>query len=81
MSITIELPAEIEESLSALAEERGVPLQVYLSHLLIEKISSKEQQSPAQRAQMWRDAAKGLPDSLPLSDEAVSREGVYGSRG
>jgi hypothetical protein len=36
---------------------------------------------PAQaRAQAWREAARDLPHTAPLSDEAISRESIYGGR-
>jgi antitoxin ParD1/3/4 len=33
------------------------------------------------RAAAWRDAAKNLPRTPPLSDEAISRESLYDTRG
>lgn len=79
MSVTIDPPPEIEQSLSALAEESGVPLPVRSSRILVENVSRGMQQSPAQRAQSCRDAAMGLPDRAPLSDAAIRRHGIYGS--
>ena len=37
--------------------------------------------SPEQRAALWREGAKGLPLTEPLSDEAISRESIYSERG
>ena len=37
--------------------------------------------SPAERAALWRESIKGLPPTPPLSDEAISRESIYDSRG
>jgi hypothetical protein len=83
MTITIELPPEIEAGLAKLAAEHGLPLPQYLRHLLEERVPSAKtvSLSPAERARLWRESAKGLPYSPPLSDEAVSRESFYDSRG
>jgi hypothetical protein len=37
--------------------------------------------SPAERAAAWREAAKGVPRTPPLSDEAISPENIYSNRG
>lgn len=37
--------------------------------------------SPAERAAAWRESVKGLPQTEPLSDEAISRESMYSDRG
>jgi hypothetical protein len=83
MTVTIELPPEVEADLKAQAEARGLPLAQCLQDLLREQASlvTKPLLSPAERAALWRESAKGLPYSPPLSDEAVSRESIYGDRG
>jgi len=83
MTITIELPPEIEARLAALAAEQGMPLPDYLQHLLEEQVPARKAASlsPAERALLWRESAKGLPHTPPLSDEAVSRESLYDTRG
>jgi hypothetical protein len=83
MTIRIELPPETEASLAALAAEQGMALPDYLRHLLEEKATSHKAAplSPAERARLWRESAKGLPHAQPLSDEAVSRESFYDARG
>lgn len=35
----------------------------------------------AERAEAWRKSAQGLPRTAPLSDEAISRESIYGDHG
>jgi hypothetical protein len=83
MTITIELPPEIEASLGALAAEQGMSLPDYLQHLLREQALPRRAASlaPGERARLWRESAKGLPHSPPLSDEAVSRDSFYDNRG
>jgi predicted DNA-binding protein len=34
-----------------------------------------------ERAAAWRDAARNLPRTPPLSDEAISRDSMYENRG
>ena len=83
MTVTIELPPEIEAGLVAQAEAQGLPLPQYVEHLLKEQFASYADPdlSPAERAAAWRESVKGLPHTPPLSDEAISRESIYGDRG
>jgi hypothetical protein len=83
MTITIELPPEIEASLAARAAEQGMGLRQYLRHLLEEQVPARKAASlsPAERARLWRESARGVPHTPPLSEEAVSRESFYDARG
>jgi hypothetical protein len=83
VTITIELPPEIEASLAALAAEQGMALSDYLQQLIEEQVPARKAAalSPAERALIWRESAKGLPHTPALSDEAVSRESFYDTRG
>jgi hypothetical protein len=84
MMITIELPPEIEAGFAALAARQGVALPDYLLHLLEGQIlphAIADALSAAERAQLWRESAKGMPYTPPLSDAAVSRESFYDARG
>jgi hypothetical protein len=83
MSMKIALPPEIEAILAARAAAERVSLQEYMARLLIEYVSRNATGalSPAERAAAWREAAKGLPRTPPLSDEAISREEIYSTRG
>jgi len=83
MTITIELPPEIEASFAALAAEQGMALPDYLQHLLQEQAPAGKAASltPAERALIWRESALDLPHTPPLSDEAMSRESFYDTRG
>jgi len=82
MSVTIDLPTEIEESLATQAAARGVTLAEHLCHLLAEQAGAPKptRKTPAERAKLWRDVS-GLPETKPLSDEAISRESIYAERG
>jgi hypothetical protein len=83
MTIKIELSPQIEAGLAVLAAEQGLTLPDYLQRLLEEKVPAREAAtlSPGERARLWRESAKGLPHTPPLSDEAVSRESIYDVRG
>jgi len=82
MTVTIELPAEIEADLAARAEAQGLPLPECLQQLLREQVPVRNGTlSPSQRAALWRESVKGLPHTPPLSDEAISRESIYGDHG
>jgi hypothetical protein len=82
MTVTIELSAEIEAGLAALAEARGLALPQYLLRLLEEQVSIRPVVlSPAERAAAWRASVEGLPHLPPLSDAAISRESISDLRG
>jgi hypothetical protein len=82
MSVTIDLPPDVEVRLAAQAAARGVPLAEHLRHLLAEQAgaSKAKGKTPEERVRLWRDVS-GLPDTKPLSDEAISRESIYTERG
>lgn len=82
MSVTIDLPPEIEADLAAQAAARGVPLGEHLRRLLAEQAEAtkRPRKSIEERIKAWRDVS-GLPDTKPLSDEAISRETIYAERG
>ena len=83
MSVTIDLPPDVEARLAAQAAEVGVPLVQHLRRLLEEHAgaSNPTRKTPAERAKHWRESVAGLPDTKPLSDEAISRESIYAERG
>jgi predicted HicB family RNase H-like nuclease len=82
-SLKIALPPKIEAALAARAAAEGVSLPEYVARLLTEHVSrdATGTLSPAERASAWREAAKGLPITPPLPDEAISRENLYSTRG
>jgi hypothetical protein len=82
VSVTIDLPPDIEANLAAQAAARGVPLAEHLHYLLAEQAgaSQAKRKTPEERVRLWRDVS-GLPDTKPLSDEAISRESIYAERG
>jgi hypothetical protein len=82
MTVTIELSPDVEAGLAALAKAEGLALPQYVQHILKERISVPASElSPAERATAWRSSVSDLPSSPPLSDEAISRDSIYGARG
>jgi hypothetical protein len=58
-----------------------VPLAEHLRPLLAEQAGASKvrPKTPQERVKLWRDVS-GLPDTKPLSDEAISRERIYAER-
>jgi hypothetical protein len=83
MTVTIQLPSDIEADLVAQARAHGLELQQYVEHLLRGQLPPRagSSLSPDERAAAWRESARGLPHTPPLSDDAISRESIYGDRG
>jgi hypothetical protein len=83
MTVTINLPANIEADLVAQARTRGLELPQYVELLLREQVppAAGSALSPSERAAAWRESTRGLPHTPPLSDDAISRESMYGDRG
>lgn len=83
MTLMIELDPGIEAGLALLAADQGMSLPQYVRRLLEDSVPGRGRTalSPAQRAELWRELAKGLPRTRPLSDEAISRESIYDTSG
>jgi hypothetical protein len=82
MKLTIELKPALEAELVALAKAQGLGLPQYVQRVLKDQISIQAGAlSPAERAAAWLASTDGLPLTPPLSDEAISRESLYGRRG
>ena len=83
MTVTIQLPSDLEALLVAQARDHGLELPQYLERLLRGQVAPQAGSilSPAERAAAWRESSRGLPHTPPLSDEAISRDSIYGDRG
>jgi hypothetical protein len=79
MTVTIELPPEIEADLVSKARAEGLALPEYVQLLLRKQALPrfKGALSPEERAAAWVESAKNLPSTPVLSDYAMSREGIY----
>jgi hypothetical protein len=82
MTVTIQLPSDIEADLTAQAQAHGPDLPQYVERVLREQVPTRGTSaalSPAERADAWRESTRGLPHTPPLSDDAISRESIYGN--
>ena len=68
MTVTIELPADIEADLVAQARTHSLALPQYVEHLLREQVPARagSAPSPAERAAAWRESTRGLPHTPPF---------------
>ena len=83
MTVTIQLPLDIEADLVAQSQAQGLDLAQYVEHVLHKQVPPRAGAvlSPGERAEAWRQSTRGLPHTPPLPDDAISRESIYGDRG
>jgi hypothetical protein len=93
MTVTIELPSDIEAGLLAQAQAEGLDVSDYVQHLVVEKVAGKLGANSGTRPayelppeewirkfNAWTESHAAL--NLPLlSDEDISRESIYRERG
>jgi hypothetical protein len=81
MTITVELPPEIEEWFLAQARARGVSVGAYVQEYLTrssQPIMERPKLSVEEVNRILDEAADLVPAGVPpLSDEAMSRENIY----
>jgi hypothetical protein len=83
MTVTIQLPSEFEAELASQARAHGLDIAGYVEQVLRQQVATQRStapMSPAERAEGWRQSTQGLPRTPPLSDDAISRERIYGDR-
>lgn len=85
MTLKLELGPELESRLREAAEKRGQEVEEFVSRLIEQSLPAVAGQSlwntlsPEEWARAFDEWAHSNPSSaLPLSDEAVSRESIYG---
>ena len=85
MTVILELPPHTERAYLAEAAARGVPLEVVVREVLLahEPTLEAAELSPEEWVEKFRAWARShAGENLPiLSDEAISREFIYGDRG
>lgn len=85
MLTMLEVEPELASKIQARARERGVSVDVYLRELIDEKGTESERSnglSSQERVGLLREWASGHSSNTPLlSDDAISRERIYGRRG
>ncbi len=79
MTITLELPPEVEARLLAEAKDKGVPLsEVVRAYLIQHATALKPQMRPDELDRVLDEIADSIPKGVPpLSDKALSRESIY----
>ena len=84
MPTMLEVEPEVASKIQARARERGVSVDVYLRELIEQKGTASERSdglSSQERVRLLREWASGHSTSTPLlSDDAISRESIYGER-
>ena len=80
MAIMLELPPDEEQSLRRRAEMAGQDVADYLRGIVREKVLPSHTPLSNEEWERLADEAADLidPSVPPLSDYAVSREGIYG---
>jgi len=85
MLTMLEVEPEVASKIQARERERGVSVNVYLRELIDEKGTESESSnglSSQERVRLLREWASGHSSNTPLlSDDAISRERIYGQRG
>jgi hypothetical protein len=85
MLTMLEVEPELASKIQARATARGVSVDVYLRGLIDEKGTESERShglSSQERVRLLREWASGHSTNTPLlSDDAISRESIYGARG
>jgi len=85
MGTMLEVDPEVALKIKARARERGVSVDVYLRELIDQKGTESERSnglSSQERVRLLREWASGHSSNTPLlSDDAISRERIYGQRG
>lgn len=81
MTVTLKLKPEIEAGLLAQAKASGMTLEEYLV-LVVEGVVSPTKQAlaPEERASAFEAWSANHRATPPLSDDAISREAMYGGR-
>lgn len=79
VSVTIDIRPEIEAGLSALASARGIAVSEYLRQIIEERIPVTPQKEFSKEEKITAlNDVHNLPVTPLLSDEAISRESMYG---
>ncbi len=82
MTVTLHLAPEIEAGLVAQAQASGMTVEEYLLSVVESAVLAPSQKglSAEERAAAFEAWSAGHRHTAPLSDYAVSREGIYEGR-
>jgi hypothetical protein len=81
MIVTLDLKPETQAGLLALVAASGMSLEEYILAMVEKTVHPRSPLSAKARAAAWIESAKRFPDTPPLSDDAISRESMYGECG
>ncbi len=85
MTVTLDLPPDVEQAYLAEASARGVPVEVLVREVLLahEPPLVAAEMTPEEWVREFKAWTRShSADNLPmLSDEAISRDSIYGDRG
>ena len=85
MTLKLNLPPQVEQAYLAEAQSKGLSLDALVQEVLLAR--RPDPGAPALNAEQWVEEFRAwvrshAADNLPLlSDEAISREFIYGDRG
>jgi hypothetical protein len=82
MTVTLKFQPEVEAGLLAQAQARGMSVEEYILSVVEGSVlpAVKNKLSPEERAAAFEAWSARHRPTPPLSDEAVSREGMYEGR-
>ena len=85
MPTMLEVEPEVASKIQARARERGISVDVYLRELIDQKETESETSnwlSSQERVRLLRERASGHSTNTSLlSDDAISRDNIYGQHG
>ena len=84
MTLNIDISGELAAALQARAQQQGLPAERSARRLLAEALTpavkDEAEESGEEMAKAFVEWARSHRDTPPLSDEAVSRAGMYPDR-
>ena len=84
MTLNIDISGELAAALQARAQQQGLPAERIARRLLAEALTpavkDEADESGEEMAKAFVEWARSHRDTPPLSDEAVSRAGMYPDR-
>ncbi len=84
MTLNIDISGELAAALQARAQQQGLPAERIARRLLAEALTpavkDEAEESGEEMAKAFVEWARSHRDTPPLSDEAVSRAGMYPDR-
>ena len=85
MPTMLEVEPEVASKIQARARERGVSVDVYLRELIDQEgteSATSNGLSPQEQVRLLREWASGHSHNSPLlSEDAISRDSIYGEHG